>query len=67
VELADTQAAVALVQLETTNQVVVAGRLLQQRQATSQRQTVYTTHLLHSTVLQSQTLPRTTPVTAQLL
>jgi hypothetical protein len=52
VELADTQVAVELVQLEPTKQAAVADRLLQHRRATSQRQTVYTTHRLHSTVLQ---------------
>jgi hypothetical protein len=63
----DTQVAAELVQLETTSQAAVADRLLQQRQTPSQPQTVSITHHLHSTALQSQTLPRTTPETAQLL
>jgi hypothetical protein len=67
VELADTQAAVALVQLQTSNQVVVEDRLSQQRQATSQPQTVSITRHLHSMALQSQTLLRITPETVQLL
>jgi hypothetical protein len=68
VELADTQAVVELVQLRTSNQVAAADHLLQQRQATSQPQTVYTTHHPHLTVLQSQTLETCiTLVTVQLL
>jgi hypothetical protein len=67
VELADTPVAVALVQLQTSNQAEAADRLLQQRQTPSQRQTVYITHHPHSTALQSQTLLRITPETVQLL
>jgi hypothetical protein len=67
VELAATPVAVELVQLQTSNQAAAAARLLPQRQAASQRQTVSITHHLHSTALQSRTLVHITPETVQLL